>query len=122
MQNKIFICIINTTKLLSIFTILILNGCAYTKEYSSITELTPSNEIKKIAVMPIDVTLSILTAGGLLEPQAEWSKAAKRNIQTAMKSIDVSRSSSFIKYVEPKETELLYDTIIEHERLHRAVG
>ena len=122
MRSQNLTYLFNAAKLFPVLIFLILSGCAITKEYSSITELTPSDEIKKIAVMPVDVTLSILTAGGLLEPQAEWSKDAETHIQTAIAKIDGKRSSSFKKYSKPNESDLLYKTIVDHERLHRAVG
>lgn len=100
----------------------LVSGCATTKEFSSIETLKPDIDARKIAVMPIDVTLSILTAGGMLEPQAEWTETAEKNIQSAMETIDSRRKSSFIKYQAPEAGMSYYKTIIEHERLHRAVG
>ena len=102
--------------------VLLISGCATTKEFSSIEKLNTDANIQKIAVMPIGVTLSILTAGGVLEPQAEWTKNAEKNINYAMKIIDRNRNSSFVKYQQPEETSSYYKTIIEHERLHRAIG
>jgi len=110
-------------KLVLLFlSVLLFSGCATTKEFSSIEKLNTDADIQKIAVMPIDVTLSILTAGGLLEPQAEWTKNAKKNINYAIEVIDNNRNSSFVKYQQPEETDSYYKTIIEHERLHRAIG
>jgi len=38
----------------------------------------------KVLLMPPDVELSELTAGGLLEPKAEWTERAREHIQGAL--------------------------------------
>ncbi len=110
--------------ILLFFLALMATGCASTQSFSSVNALDESYQgnVSKIAVMPADVTLSILTAGGALEPQAEWTQAALKHIDKSLKVIDQERSSRFITYVKPEESKPIYKTIVEHERLHRAVG
>lgn len=107
-----------------ISSVLLLNGCATTKSFSSVDKLNEgtTDRISKIAIMPADVTLWILTAGGMLEPQAEWTKTALNNIDKSLEIIDKTRISDFIKYQKPEESGSIYKRIIEYERLHRAVG
>ncbi len=59
--------------------LLLLGGCA-TQSYNTIDKLQ-HGDTHRVLLMPVDVELSILTAGGLLEPQAEWTEQAQENIR-----------------------------------------
>lgn len=107
---------------LLLIALLILNGCATTKQHASITELEPTLSDLKIALMPIDVRLSILTAGGLLEPQAEWTKSAEQNIISAIEILEGDRDARFVHYQRPETEDNTASSLIELERLHGAVG
>ncbi len=104
--------------------LLIVSGCATTTNFSSVDSINQqySKNISKITVMPADVSLSILNAGGGLEPQAEWTEAAIQNINQALEVIDNERTSNFVEYKPPEENSAVYNTIVEYERLHRAIG
>jgi len=102
--------------------ILLATGCATTKSFSSISNLRPTDKELKIVLMPLDVQLSILTAGGTLEPQAQWTRDAKRNMVDALDEIGKERSNDFIVYKEPEQLDASARKILEIERLHRAVG
>jgi len=115
----------NIKNIFFIFLVAVIaSGCATTRSFSSVDSLNQSytKNISTIAVMPPDVTLSILTAGGALEPQAEWSIAALNNIDSSLVVIDNKRESDFVEYLRPDESDPIYKTIVEHEQLHRAVG
>jgi len=45
-------------------------GCV-TSTHQKITQLARTDNAPKVLLMPVDVTLGHLTAGGLFEPQAE---------------------------------------------------
>lgn len=103
-------------------TSIVISGCATTKQQSSISELQPTLSDLKIALMPVDVRLSILTAGGMLEPQAEWSQSAEKNILTAIEKLKGAEALEFIHYERPNSNDETASTLIELERLHGAVG
>jgi len=107
---------------LLIISSVVISGCATTKQHSSISELQPTLSNLKIALMPVDVRLSILTAGGMHEPQAEWSQAAEKNIHAAIKKIEETRELEFVQYQRPDAADKTASTLIELERLHGAVG
>ena len=86
-------------RLLGLLGILLLaTGCATTKSFQSVSNLKPAQSQLKIALMPLDVQLSILTAGGTLEPQAEWTRDAKQNMLAALDQIGAQRNNDFIDY------------------------
>lgn len=62
-----------------------LTSCA-SQVTSRVDTLTPDNEGEKVSivVLPVDAEISTLTAGGLLEPNAEWTTAAIENIGRAL--------------------------------------
>jgi hypothetical protein len=107
--------------LLIVFAVVV-SGCATTQQHSSISELQPTLSDLNIALMPIDVQLSILTAGGVLELQAEWTKAAEQNIHASIVNMEKTREMKFVDYQRPDEADTTAATLIELERLHGAVG
>lgn len=109
---------------LLLITLGITAGCATTQSYSSVSSLqsaTPSAGTN-IAVMPLDVQLSILTAGGLLEPQAEWTELGRQYMSEALSGIEKSRTIAFKKYEPPSDGDPRAKVAAEIERLHAAVG
>lgn len=56
---------------------------------------------KKVVMLPADIVVNELTAGGVVEEVPEWSEKAKKSIATAL-AAHASKSSEF-KYVELPE-------------------
>lgn len=99
-----------------------LHGCATTTQQASITHLDSAREQARIVLMPLDVQLFLLTAGGVNEPQAEWTESAKQNMQMALKKYEGGRSLQFVDYVRPDESSPDANLLYELEKLHSAVG
>jgi hypothetical protein len=75
--------------------------------------------------MPMDIQLSTLTAGGLLEPEAEWTEKATKHVETAVRDqmnrmhIDLLCQSDVERIaLGPEEEEKRVQLI----GLHEAVG
>ena len=102
--------------------ILLLNGCATTKHYASVSKLARSTVGTKIVLMPLDVELSILTAGGVLEPNAEWTQAAQAYMNSAITAFQRQHNLEFFPYKRPELSDSEYAELIDLERLHGAVG
>ncbi|BFM18041.1 hypothetical protein R50073_42240 [Maricurvus nonylphenolicus] len=108
-------------------TLLFLSACTVTTPVKQMAHLeaAPSNESKAaekpaIVVMPLDVELSILTAAGLTEPQAEWTENAEGYIQTALENEFVEREANYKRFIaDSKNPE---DTLTQLEKLHEVVG
>ncbi|WP_285762492.1 hypothetical protein [Biformimicrobium ophioploci] len=108
-----------TKLLLTAFAVIYLSGCAAT-HVSKIDQLSTIDGSSEIVLMPLDVELSILTAAGLTEPQAEWTQNAVQHIKTAAREEFARRNSNL----------LLFDagglnaesTLVQLQKLHEAVG
>lgn len=97
---------------------LVLTGCAVTRNVQQIETLeSPGGGQPIILLMPPDVRYYRITAGGVPEPQAEWTEAARRNFSAAVQT-----------YSEDVGTELevldedMTSTEIQYRKLHEAVG
>lgn len=108
--------------------ILWLTGCAATKDFSSVKTLTPDATAVAparpltLVLMPTDIELSVLTAGGTLQPQAAWTDAAKTHLVTALREAPPLAGKQLVNYTPPAAGDPVASTISEIEHLHRAVG
>ena len=76
----------------------------------------------KVLLMPLDVELAELSAGGMLDPKADWTENAKGHMLTALDKEASGRSISFVKLGEPKEGTPEADLFNQLEALHGVVG
>ena len=76
----------------------------------------------RIVVMPLDVELAELTAGGVLEPHSAWTDAALRNMHAALAAEAKRRNVALVDFAPDRGASENRDTILELVRLHRAVG
>src|SRR5688500_17766031 len=99
-----------------------LAGCVQTRQYADV-EFTPPQGNYKLLVMRPDVTVGSVTTGGMVEPRADWTEAARANLIAALKAQQGERGGNVLVMdrrdslpgIEP-------ETIAEPERLHYAVG
>ncbi len=93
-------------------------GCASTRNAQQIDQLESIADNPRVVLMPPDIRYYLLTAGGLPQPQAEWTKSAQENFTSATRD--------FAKSIGTDLTVLDADDIgeseFEYERLHSAVG
>lgn len=108
--------------LLLIASLLIASGCATTKDFSSISALESQDGGIEIILMPLDVELSVLTLGGLLEPHSDWTNAAKEHILSGIEIEQQNRGSKLLHYQEPESDDPFGERLVELEQLHSAVG
>lgn len=102
----------------AIFVVASLAGCASTQNLTAQnTKFEWTGTQKKVLIVQPDIVLSELTAGGLNEPRADWTQAARAALATAF-SADLGK--------EGVETVALNDLADPHEiqlaKLHAAVG
>jgi hypothetical protein len=76
----------------------------------------------KVLLMPLDVELAEMSAGGMLDPKADWTENAKAHMLTALDKEAVGRGISFVKLGEPAEGTPEADLFNQLEALHGAVG
>jgi hypothetical protein len=107
-----------------------LAACATTRDFSSVSALAKSGPTPgataaaplAVVLMPLDVELSVLTAGGVLQPNAAWTEAAKSHLLGALRTAPALQGKRVQPYVEPAAGDPIGATIDEIMHLHRAVG
>jgi len=78
-----------------LFLTVVLSGCV-----ASVNKVGPDlalrKECKSILLMPMDIELSSLTAGGVLEPNAEWTTMAGQYVEEALKGKFADKNISLL--------------------------
>lgn len=106
-------------RILAISLCLLIAACTTTNQKFADRDAPKPAPGARILVVDPDVELSLLTAVGLQEPRADWTKAAQTNLDTAVQNVLKSRSHEFRELdpstaLEGRAGQLL--------RLHEAVG
>jgi hypothetical protein len=110
------------------FTLLIpllFTGCVPKSSHTHFQSLAPSTQGHDILLMPMDVELSILNAGGILEPQAEWTARAQQNLTQAFQDKMNTLNCNLIPCKEPEAINMdraEKETHGQLLKLHSAVG
>lgn len=110
--------------LISVLSVLalIVSACATPSNLSQISELKRTDHSLNFLLMPLDVELSILTAGGMLEPQAEWTENAKKYMLVALRDMLSGQGRDLTVY---EVNDVSSESVALHadiEKLHRVVG
>jgi hypothetical protein len=100
----------------------VLAGCAGTPATQShVAELRRTSS--KIVLMPLDVELSEMSAGGVLEPKAEWTRAATELLTAALRE---ERRKSGFELIELPPAQSLStednDKLDQLNKLHGIIG
>ena len=101
---------------------LALSGCVSVRQVADVEFEPPQGDYSLIVMRP-DVSVGSVTAGGLVEPRADWTETARANLLQALRNQQAGRggrtmimeSRGSVPGVDP---ELVADL----ERLHNAVG
>jgi hypothetical protein len=101
--------------------VLLLGACAAPGNRLQQLEYFPQDpDGTRIALMPLDVELSLLTASGLLEPQAEWTQNAITHIQSQTAELLATDGVQLTNFELPEShAESVY---VQLTKLHEAVG
>jgi hypothetical protein len=59
----------------------------------------------RVVIMPPDVQLSELTAGGLLEPKADWTEQAREHVTAALERTLGAKGATVVPYGSPSGAE-----------------
>jgi hypothetical protein len=101
---------------------LLLSACVQTRQYADTQFAPPSGDFKLLVMRP-DVTVGSVTTGGLTEPRADWTEAARANLLAALRAQQAGRGGN-VKVLDRRDSlpGVSAETIAELERLHGAVG
>ncbi len=93
---------------------------ARTKDYALKGYTMPADKPVTVILMRPDVQVGELAAGGLPQPNADWTQAARDNLTKAIEANQRARNVNFtVLTPETPEAQLL---VADYEGLHRAVA
>jgi hypothetical protein len=99
-----------------------LSACVQTRQFADV-QFTPPQGNYKLLVMRPDVHVGSVTTGGMVEPRADWTETARRNLLAALRAQQAERGgNAFIMDRRDSLTGVDPETVAELERLHYAVG
>lgn len=110
-------------KVLLIFSLVLLSGCATTSYRANKCFETYFDTPKTVAVVPPDVKIHKLTAGGVIELVDEWSDDAKNDLLAAVKSELADFPKIKLIVIDEKAlSEGQREYLREQEALYKAVS
>jgi hypothetical protein len=116
--TRVILCCPKSALLLGV-SLILLTACAVTQTASSIDRLETIEENPRILLMPPDIKYYLLTAGGVTEPNKEWTDAAQYNFSVALQEY-TSRIGTDLITID--RAGALTDEEEKYRRLHAAVG
>jgi len=109
---------------LAALLLLVLTGaCAQTRSAGPEVSIEKPADGLAVLLMPADVRLSLLTTGGLQEPNAEWTEKGRQNVIAALKEELTERNIKVVPYGD--DSDAGYQIAPEDEqlvKLHEEVG
>jgi hypothetical protein len=99
-----------------------LSACVQTRQFADV-QFTPPQGDYKLLVMRPDVTVGSLTTGGMVEPRADWTEQARKNIIDALRAQQSGRGGK-VTILERRNqlTGATEQEVADVERLFYAVG
>lgn len=101
----------------------VLQGCVAPPVHRQTAELRREHgELPTVVLMPLDVELAELSAGGLPEPKSEWTDAAMKHMRVALEGQAKHYKVKLVDYDPKLGTSEDQATSLDLVKLHRAVG
>jgi len=98
-----------------------LAGCV-TEINTAAKKLKSDRSERRIVMMPADIELSIKTAGGLLEPNAQWTAQAKTHVNQALKAAIAKMDAQAVDFQPPQVSAGGDKMLTQLINLHGVVG
>ncbi len=108
-------------RVLVLAAVLACGACTSTKNQASGDFKPPQGDYRVIVMRP-DIAVSLLTAGGTLEPREDWTNTARENVLAAVKKQQLSKGGTTKVATTRDEAGGSPEQVLELERLHEAVG
>ena len=108
--------------LLAASAALALAGCVQTRQVADVEFQPPQGDYSLLVMRP-DVQVGLLTAGGLVEPRADWTEQARSNLLRALAQQQAGRGGR-TRILERRDElpGISAEAVADLERLHQAVG
>jgi len=99
-----------------------LGACTMTRAYESEPASKGEVNVSQVMLLPADVELAELSAGGMLTPKADWTLLAEGHVQRALDAALAMRGIELVRYVPPAADDPNLHEYLQLEKLHQAVG
>ena len=109
------------TSALFVLVTMVVSGCA-TQSFTTTEKLRRYSSETRVLLMPVDITLGEMTAGGIVEPNAQWTALAEGHVNSALREFMTTRNAKLVPYEPPdgeSDTSHLHQQMI---KLHTAIG
>jgi hypothetical protein len=113
---------IGTMRAATLLVLLLALTACQTTYNTQIASLSRAAGTTRIALMPVDVQLSELTAFAGAQPRAEWTDAAKQHLAAALKAENAAQGLALAEYDAAAAADLDADKLDQISKLHGAVG
>jgi hypothetical protein len=101
---------------------LLVSGCVETRQYADMQFTPPQGDYKLLVLRP-DISVGLITPGGMVEPRADWTEQARSSVTEALRAQQAARGAKTL-FIE-RRTELpgvTAEEIAEVERINLAVA
>ena len=99
-----------------------LSACVQTRQFADVQFEPPQGDYSLVVMRP-DVRVGLVTAGGLVEPRADWTEQARTHLLRALTEQQAGRGGrTLIAETRDSIPGVSPETIAGLERLHGAVG
>lgn len=107
--------------LAAILLLFVLGACANTSSNlaDGVSSLPPAS---KVILMPIDIELGVINAGGIVEPRADWTETARGHLHQSLDALLDEAGVDLIVRDTPDPYADLDETEIQLVKLHGALG
>jgi len=112
----------HTKGFLIFFVFLTAIGCAQTAVLTRDGESFTQDAEHKVLLMPPDIELFEMTMAGILEPKADWTASAIKNVTEAIKQRLKAHRDKIVLYKEPAEESSAFKEHRQLIKLHEVVG
>jgi len=103
---------------LTVAMVVLLVGCTATQQVAQVETLTGLEGSARILLFEPDIKFYLLTAGGVSEPQPDWTETARRNFLGAAREHATEQKLN----LRVLDTAIADETLTQYEKLHQAVG
>jgi hypothetical protein len=100
---------------------LALSACTQTRQFSDIGFRPPEGRYRLLVMRP-DVSVGLLTAGGQVEPRADWTTTARTHLLAALEAQQGGHGGAVKVAGDQDDLGIDPDALADLEHLHRAVG
>lgn len=121
MQSQVPIPVAGPSKFLLLLVSAVMLGvtaCATTEHVTQVGWLESVEPNPRVLLMPPDIRYYLVTAGGVSEPHAEWTEAARNNFLTAVHDYAANQGTALVTMSDAEMSQ----ADIRYRELHRAVG